>query len=84
MTGYTPGSALSYPEGGDAVAVHTDVRALALGVDAELAQRPSRSELTAALDAAVAPLASTQYVDDAVEAATATVTYVGDGVYEIA
>lgn len=63
MTGYTPESALPYPEGGDAVAVHTDVRALALKADALFAPR--------------------SWVEAQIAAASPSVTYLGDGVYDI-
>lgn len=72
MTGYTPGSALPYPEGGDRVAVHTDVRALAMSADAELAKKPSQSEVTASIGQALVPYPTQDEVEGQIAAATDT------------
>src|SRR5690606_12028497 len=68
MTGYTPSAALPYPEGGDAVAVHTDVRNLAMKADAELALTASSVEVADAIASATAPLATRSQVDAQVAA----------------
>ncbi|MDN5685812.1 MAG: hypothetical protein L0G94_03895 [Brachybacterium sp.] len=72
MTGHTPGYALPYPEGGDRVAIHTDVRALAMKSDVELATKPSQSEMTASIGQAVAPLAPRSWVADEIATAVDT------------
>lgn len=50
MTRYTPTYGLPYPEGQDAVAVHADVRDLALKVDAEVLNRYTISHVAEDLD----------------------------------
>lgn len=74
MTGYTPSAALPYPEGGDAVAVHTDVQKLAMKADAELALTASSVEVADAIASATAPLATRNQVT----------TQIGDAVAPLA
>lgn len=50
MTRFTPHYALPYPEGRDAVAVHSDVQALAVKMDAELFTRYTISGIAEDVD----------------------------------
>lgn len=74
-----------YPQGGDKVAVHSDVANVAKAADATMLQTEVR---VAAAETGLLSLGSRLGTAEAsiqdLQAAQLTVTYLGDGVYEIA